>query len=143
MGNKMQTYFENVSSIGNLYLEKVFMKFEEENVLFICMDDAGNRYLGVCYEMRYALKWVLCQVSKETILQMLLKLITVRQCFECAGNGLLLITYTEEKGEVAEWKTLQEIDINILPDEDFVFKYDCDKDAYCANIKSYLAIRKK
>lgn len=51
---------------------------------------------------------------------MLLKLITVRQCFECAGNGLLLITYTDEKGEVAEWKTLQEIDINILPDEDFV-----------------------
>ena len=126
MGNKVQVYFENIDGIGNLYLDKTFLKFEEENVLFTCLDDVGNRYLGVCYEMRCGLKWVLCQVSKETILQMRLKLITVRQCFECAGNGLLLITYTDEKGEVAEWKILQEIDINILPDEDFVFKYDCE-----------------
>lgn len=130
----MIPYFENVSGIGTLYLEKTFLKFEEENILFVCLDDAGNRYLGVCYEMRYALKWVLCQVSKETILQMLLKLVTVRECFERAGDNLVLITYTEENGEEANRKCLQEIDTNILPDEDFVLKYDAEKDAYCAYI---------
>lgn len=129
-----EKYFENVEGVGDLYLEKTFLRFEEENVLFICLDDAGNRYLGVCYEMRCALKWVLCRISRETILQMLLKLITVRECYEHSQDEILLITYTEEAGECSEWKNLNAIDTNILPDRDFRLKYNEEKDAYWANI---------
>lgn len=115
----MQLFFKNIDGIGNLYLEKTFLKFEEENVLFICLDDAGNRYLSVCYEMRYALKWVLCRVSHEIIAQMLKKQVKVRECFERTENQVLLITYTEKFEETAEWKALREVDSNILPDKDF------------------------
>lgn len=130
MGNEMQAYFENIDGIGDMYLEKILLRFEEENVLFICVDDAGKRYLGVCYEMRYVLKWVLCQVSEEMFAQMLKKRITVRECFEKAGEPLLLITYTEETGEMAEWKPLSEVDANILPDEDLVLEYGGARDSH-------------
>lgn len=126
----MQVYFENIDGIGDLYLEKTLLRFEEENVLFICVDDAGNQYLGVCYEMRYALKWVLCQVSEEMISQMRKRAVTVRECFEKADGRLLLITYTEESGENAEWKLLSEVDENILPDKDFVFEYGGANDSH-------------
>lgn len=126
----MIPYFENVSGIGTLYLEKTFLKFEEENILFACLDDAGNRYLGVCYEMRYALKWVLCQVSKETILQMLKEQITVRECFEKVGEQLIVITYTKETGEMSEWKRLSEMDADVLPDADFKLNSYIRKDSF-------------
>ena len=120
----MQLFFKNIDGIGNMYLEKTFLKFEEENVLFICRDEMGNRYLCVCYEMRYALKWVLCRVSDEMIDQMLKKQTTVRECFEKTEEPLLLITYAEESGEVSEHKVLSEVDMSILPDEDFIINYN-------------------
>ena len=125
-----ERYFENISGIGALYLEKTFLKFEEENILFVCLDDAGNRYLGVCYEMRYTLKWVLCQVSKETILQMLKGQITVHECFKKAGEQLLLINYTKETDKVSEWKRLGEIDADVLPDADFKLNSYIRKDSF-------------
>lgn len=125
-----EKYFENIVGLGDLYLEKVFMKFEDENILFICKDEKGERYIGVCYEMRYVLKWVLCKVTVETILQMLTNNITVYECFQKMSGALLLITYTDEQGKVSEWKTLGTIEKRILPDEDFYLKYDMKRDTY-------------
>lgn len=39
-----ETYYENVPIIGNLYLEKVFNKFEDEDIIFVCTDDNSNKY---------------------------------------------------------------------------------------------------
>lgn len=124
-----EKYFENVYNLGDLYLEKSFMKFEDEDILFICKDEKGERYLGVCYELRYALKWVLCKVTKEMILRMLVNNITVYECFRKA-NRLLLISYTEEAGEKSEWTTYGKIEKRILPDKDFYFKYNMERDVY-------------
>lgn len=129
----IEKYFENVCDLGDLFLEKTFMKFEDENILFICRDEKDERYLGVCYELRYMLKWVLCRVTKETILQMLTDNITVHECFKKA-NDLLLISYAEELGEKSEWTTYEKIEKRILPDEDFYLKYDMRKDVYYLNI---------
>lgn len=129
-----EKYFENACKVGDLYLEKVFMKFEDENILFICKDVKGNRYLCVCYEMRYVLKWIMCAVGRETILQMLIGNITVRECFEKSGKELLHIVYTEEAGEVSCWTNISEIEERILPDKDFRLKYDITRDAYHLNI---------
>ena len=129
-----QAYFKNVTNIGTLYLEKVFLRFEEENILFICRDEQNNRYLCVCYEMRYELCWILCKVTKETILQMLFHSISVREVYEKASEPLILITYTEESGELSEEKLLQDIAPQILPDADFFMKYDMKSDVYYLNI---------
>lgn len=128
-----EKYFERVCNLGDLYLEKVFMKFEDENILFICRDENGERFLGVCYEMRYELKWVLCKITKETILQMLINNITVYECFEKQDN-VLLITYSEKQGEMSRWNALGNVERRILPDKDFYLKYDMKKDAYYLNI---------
>ncbi len=129
----MEKYFENVCNVGDLNLEKVFMKFEDENILFICKDSKGDRFLGVCYELRYTLKWVLCRVKKESLLQMLVDNITVHECFRKADE-VLLISYSQEMGEKSEWTTYEKIEKRILPDEDFYLKYDMKKDVYYLNI---------
>lgn len=117
-----ELYFKEIERIGNLYLEKVLMKFEDENILFICVDDSGQRYLGACYETRMALKWVLCRISDETISQMLSGTITARACFT-RESEVLLVDYTESDGQTAEWKMLKSIDPQVLPDKDFYVKY--------------------
>lgn len=137
-----ESYFEGVERIGNLYLEKVFMKFEDENILFICTDDNNQRYLGVCYETRMALKWVLCKVSNEAILQMLFGVITVRECFEGEAE-VLLINYTETDGETAEWKMIEDVNSRILPDADFYVKYDMNEDNYYLNICKQMFLQSK
>lgn len=129
-----EKYFVNLPQAGDLYLEKVFVKFEDENILFICHDEQGMKYLGVCYEVRYALKWVLCKVTCEKILQMLCGVISVRDCFERTEESLLLITYTEEDGEQSTRKNLGDVESHILPDADFCLKYDMNQDAYYMNI---------
>ncbi len=122
-------YFENVKNIGILYLEKVFMKFEDENIIFVCTDENNNRYLGVCYETRLALKWVLCQVTNELMLQVLFGIIPLRTCFEQAGD-ILLVQYTEADGESSRWDQCVRIESRILPDEDFYLKYSTSEDNY-------------
>lgn len=135
-----ESYFEAVDGIGNLYLEKVFMKFEDENILFICTDDNKQRYLGVCYETRMALKWVICKVSDQMILKMLFGTITVRACFE-EEKKVLLIHYTEADGENAEWRMLDAVNPQILPDEDFYLKYNMNEDNYFLNICRHMPDR--
>lgn len=137
-----ESYFEGVERVGNLYLEKVFMKFEDENILFICTDDNAERYIGVCYETRMALKWVLCKTSNEMILQMLFGIITVRKCFK-EQTEVLLINYTEANGETVEWKKLKDVNPRILPDEDFYVKYDMNEDNYFLNICKQMFVQNK
>lgn len=49
-----EIYFENVLDVGNLYLEKVFSKFEDENITFICSDISENRYF--VYAMNFVMQ---------------------------------------------------------------------------------------
>lgn len=116
-----ELYFREIEGIGNLYMERTLMKFEDEDIVFICVDDNGQKYLGVCYEMRMILEWVLCRVSDETISQVLSGIITLRACFTMESE-VLLIRCTGAGEETAEWKRQENVDPRILPDEDFYVK---------------------
>ena len=40
-------YFENVTNVGNLYLQHIFNTFEYEPILFVCSDDYNNLYFCI------------------------------------------------------------------------------------------------
>lgn len=109
-----EIYFENVVQIGNLYLEKVFDKFEDENIIFVCKDIHGDRYLCICYEFRLSLKWVLCKITPEMLVRLIARKIDIRSVFELEHNNLISIVYinNEESSEVIAINTSNEY---ILP----------------------------
>lgn len=109
-----EIYFENVVHIGNLYLEKVFDKFEDENIIFICKDVNGDRYLCICYEFRLSLKWILCKISPETLIKLIRQRTDIRMVFDLEYNNLINIVYENNK-ESSEIITINKSNEYILP----------------------------
>ena len=109
-----EIYFENVTEVGSLYLEKVFNRFEDENIIFICKDAQDHRYLCICYEFRASLKWILCKISSKTLVRLITKRIDIRHAFELEGNECIQIVYRDGIEE-SKSVSLDNICENILP----------------------------
>ena len=109
--------FENVLDIGDLYSERVFLKLEDENILFVCKDNNDERYLCLCSEFRHMLKWVLCKITPENIVKLILKTIDIRSAFELSNNEIINITY--KNGAWAHEKiNFERIANSIIPKRD-------------------------
>lgn len=124
-----EIYFENVTKVGNLYLEKVFNRFEDENIIFVCKDACDQRYLCICYEFRASLKWILCKISSGTLARLITKRIDIRNAFELDGNEWIQIVYREgiEESEIVSEDNMCE---NILPRYGVYLKADQDNSNY-------------
>lgn len=79
MNNKV--YFDNVTQIGNLYLECVFFEFESEPILFTCVDDDKKLYFCLCSEIRYGQKWIIMECSVAKIKALIEKRIDIANAF--------------------------------------------------------------
>lgn len=97
MSNKL--YFENVLNIGKLYLEHVFLYFEQEPVLFVCSDNEGKYYLCFCSEMRGFQQWIISLTSVE-ILEKLI------------DNKISIYTALKSDDAVAKLKIILDLDNN-------------------------------
>ena len=60
---KHELYFEHVITIGNLYLEHIFLQFEMEPVFFTCVDEKDNLFICLCSDIRGGQKWVISESS--------------------------------------------------------------------------------
>lgn len=60
-----EAYFKNLDHIGSLFLDHIFLEFENEPILFTCHDIHKKIYICLCSEMRYELKWIIatCELS--------------------------------------------------------------------------------
>lgn len=64
-------YFNNVPSIGLLYVEKILFSFEDIAMVFVCHDEDKNRYLCVCDEVFDKESWIIVKVSNDELLGIL------------------------------------------------------------------------
>ncbi len=62
-----ELFFENVSGVGNLYLDYVFDEFNGEPILFMCKNSVGGLYLCLCSEIRYEQRWVIIKCSTSLL----------------------------------------------------------------------------
>lgn len=124
-----EIYFENVLNVGNLYIEKVFNEFEGENLIFICNDSRSNKYLCICYEMRYKLEWVLCKISTNTLCSLLKAKQDLYSAFEAATSPLIQIIFDGNE-TVSAFYTYEEFDKNLLPTKGVCLKPDNDEISY-------------
>lgn len=119
-----EIYFENVINIGNLYLERVFTRLEDENILFLCKSENDEKYLCLCYEFRFLLKWILCKITEQNISELISKAIDIRSAYELSKNKIIHITYKDgiETSEKVDFEAVKD---TIIPKKDV---YMCEKE---------------
>lgn len=122
-------YFADVVNTGNLYLEKVFNKFEDENILFICKNEEGSRFLCLCYEFRSSLRWVVCKIEPEMLVKILIKKADIRSAFLCEKDNIIHIEYKNDM-EKSEIISLCDENSNIIPAEGIFLKEDYNLSKY-------------
>ena len=84
-----EVYFENVTGIGDLYLEHIFYEFESEPILCVCEDKSDKLYLSLCSEIRGRQKWLLSQCSVNLLKLLLNEKIDVASAFRINSEILL------------------------------------------------------
>lgn len=124
-----EIYFENVTNIGNLYLEKVFNEFEGENITFICKDTNDTRYFCICYEFRNALKWIMCKITPEIIGKLIIGKIDIKGVFDIERKNLIQISYMNGK-EISKKITMFDIEESVFPRYGIYLKPEQDMSKY-------------
>lgn len=64
---KSNVYFKDIPDIDILYIEHIFVEFEQEPILFMCSDKDDTLYLCLCSEIRNMQKWLISKCSIDTL----------------------------------------------------------------------------
>lgn len=106
-------YFENVSSIGNLYLDHCFIEFEEEPILFVCKDKERNLYLCLCSDVRVIQKWIISKIDLKTLTKMVNKEIDLLTALTQNKKVIVVVQniYNHEHNELVCTCKLNELDL--------------------------------
>lgn len=88
---KHELYFEHVITIGNLYLEHIFLQFEMEPVFFTCVDEKDNLFICLCSDIRGGQKWIISECSLYTLDRLITGTMDISSSL-CIPEHLVLIT---------------------------------------------------
>jgi hypothetical protein len=116
-----EIYFNNVVDIGNLYLEKVFTRLEDENILFLCKSENDEKYLCLCYEFRFSLKWILCKITEQNISDLISKAMDIRTVYELSKDKIINIVY-KDGIETSEQVDFEAVKDTAIPKKDVYMK---------------------
>lgn len=115
---KKKIYFENITDIGDIFLDEIFLEFERIPVLFTCKDTKNRLFLCLCSEIRGIQKWTLVRTTASIIIAMLNDDITMYQAFEQSGNEVVLLSYKKEFGKIKrETKSFSEVNELNFPEK--------------------------
>ncbi len=119
-------YFENVSGIGNLYLDYILFEFEAEPILFLCINEAGKIYLCLCSDIRYEQRWVIIPCGISVLKQMINEKMDIATAF-INSKEVVVITRDIQGKEKSCVKSIDEIDRLDLPKEGTYIRGDKEK----------------
>ena len=119
----MEKYFTDVVGIGDLYLDYIFFEFEEEPILFVCVDRCGYLYLCICTEIRYEQDWVITFVDQEQLTELVQQRRDIHSIFSEAKKIIFIKTNADESesSEEVSYKTLDPLE---LPNRGVYFQCD-------------------
>ena len=120
-----RSYSENVTGIGNLYLEYVFYEFEQEPVLFLCRDEYANIYLCLCADIRYEQSWIVVPCNTMLLHLLIEEKMDIASVFLSRKNGwkIVMDIHGNEKNESIQMNDIDRLD---LPKEGTYIR--CDKE---------------
>ena len=112
MMNKI--YFKNLPYIGNLYLQSIYLFFEEP-ILFLCTDEKANKFLCLCSEFREEYRWIVVETNNSILKKMIMNEIPAYEVFEKSQGKKYLITWNGNNGEN---ENITYLNFNEIPDLD-------------------------
>lgn len=127
-------YFENVTNIGNLYLQHIFNTFEYEPILFVCSDDYNNLYFCICSDFRYTQKWIIVKTDVDILNKLVLGEIDILSVFT-SKKEMIEAVASANSDICYEQKNINDINFLDLPKAGTLLK--CDIEEYNKFIKKY------
>lgn len=90
-------YFENIPKMGNLIMDYIFLE-NGYPVLFTCKNQVNdNLYLCVCRTVIEKQKWVISEISIDTLEKLINDEITVHDAFKVDNKLSCIATWCKEK----------------------------------------------
>lgn len=114
-------YFENVVTVGNLYLAYILYEFENEPILFICSDDSKELYLCICAEIRRHMRWIVACCQDKILSDLVSQKIPIASAF-LLNDKVIVIEYNNEDDETSKVINSKEINLLDLPEEGLMLR---------------------
>ena len=127
-------YFENVTNIGNLYLQHIFNTFEYEPILFVCSDDYNNLYFCICSDFRYTQKWIIVKTDVDILNKLVSGKMDILSVFT-SKEKMIEVVASANSDIYYEQKNINDINFLDLPKAGTLLK--CDIEEYNKFIKKY------
>lgn len=127
-----EVYFENVLEYGDLYLDKVFNYFEDENIIFTCKDKNDNYFFAVCYEFRFKLEWILCKTDAFNLIKLISQKIDLHTIFR-NSDKLINVVCDSDGNYIAEVK-YENFNMNFFPTPGVYLRPTFDLSYYFYNL---------
>lgn len=117
----------------SLYIEKVLLFFQEIPLLFICIDNKGNRYFCLCRDTDIGTH-LICRINTDTLLKYLKSEISFTDMYESTDTF-----YKVEVGEKEDFSDdiITEIKSNKIKDS-IIYEGEVYFDAYLEYQKQYI-----
>lgn len=122
MRNNYQELFDSVDFQlmfgSNLYVENVFLEYDEIPILCSCRDDSGNKWFCHCTEFRSHEEWVFYPTNQRAIQTVVNKQKTYEEAFARNASDVLVYVIYYESG----LEKLRQLNVNDLPEYDVLPK---------------------
>lgn len=125
-----EVYFETTLTIGNLFLDKIFNSFEDEAIVFVCVDDMHNYYFCICYEFRNALKWIINPIPIDILQDIIMRRITLYDGITYGEHDKIECVYSDSDGEHYILIKKENLNDSILPTKNVYLRPDYALDEY-------------
>lgn len=130
-----EKFFEIEGS--TLFLEKVFVEFDEQPIFFLCAND-NEKFLCVCTDMEEE-QYIIVKTTVSCVIDMLKGKITMYQSIMKSSYFWQIIVGTDVSEDVVQKDDIGNIDISLLPQKDAVFKLVTDDlKQYCSNLEKQM-----
>lgn len=112
----MERYFQTISAIGELFIEKILFEFDKEPIVFVCRNYKMDRYLCLCTDSIESYSWMVTHVSIDTLIDLLLDKISILQAFKYSSDEVYILDKLGNKTDIRKYR-FEDIPEDELPDE--------------------------
>ena len=109
-------YFQNVPKYGDFCVEQVIVAYVYP-LLSVLKDNAGNRYLCMCFDTRGTQQWLISPISPANLVKLLTNQLTLKEAFiKDADTVIYAFRNYETKADSFVQMTPQQVPTDYLPE---------------------------
>ena len=132
----MEKFFE-IEGV-ELFLDKIFVEFDEQEIFFSCITNSGQRFLCVCTDIDNE-SYIVVKTNIENIISMLKGHVTMYASIMQASYFWQVDLAEDISADNVEKMDIKRIDEELLPQRDAAFKLVTDDlKQYCSELEKEL-----